>query len=245
MTVSIIEQSIVKHYNDCYPRECCGLIFNDSYHPCRNISPYDSQFEIDPKDWVRCSKLGKIKTIVHSHPDGSTEPSMVDRVEMQHHGLPWMITNGSQFSTHHPKDYKAPLLGRDYFHGIMDCYTLIKDYYFRELDLTLNDYKRADKWWELKEADSLYLDNFKKEGFVEVENLQKHDVILCRLGRTEHVNHACIFIGEGDLISEDSPKVIGDSLILHHPYNRPSLREVYGQMWQNRAHVIVRHKTLL
>lgn len=240
-----IEHSIIRHYNECYPQECCGLIVNDSYEPCLNISAHDNQFEIDPKDWVRCSRLGEIRAIVHSHPDGSTAPSIPDQIEMQHHGLPWIITNGSECAIHAPKDFAAPLLGRDYFHGFLDCYSLIKDYYQRELGINLGDYERVDRWWESPEADSLYLNNFKKEGFSEVENIQKHDIILCRVGRTEHINHACIFIGSGDLLSEETPKVIGDNLILHHPYNRQSLREVYGDQWRGRTSIIIRHKSLI
>ena len=81
--------------------------------------------------------------------------------------------------------------------------------------------------------------------FVEVDTIQKHDLILCRLGRTVHVNHAIVFIGDGSLKSERTDDVIGDSLVLHHPYNRESLREIYGEQWQRRAAIIIRHKSLI
>ena len=138
----------------------------------------------------------------------------------------------------------APLIGREYHHGVMDCYTLIQDYYARELGIMLSDYERVDRWWERKEANSLYLNNFEREGFVPVDTLQKHDVLLCRVGRTEHINHACVFVGDGKLSSEQTPPVMGDSLILHHPYNKPSVREIYGQMWQDKTALIIRHKSL-
>ena len=245
MLTKSIKAAIIKHAATEYPRECCGVIVGKEYIPCINIAADDGQFEICPMDLVGASKEGDIKAYVHSHPDGSTEPSMPDKVQMNLHGLPWVITNGTEVSLHKPKGFKAPLVGREYYHGLMDCYTLVRDYYQRELDITLNDYARSDAWWEDSKSKPLYLNNFKSEGFVEVENIQKHDIILCRLGRTEHVNHALVFIGDGTLKSEPTDDVVGDHLVLHHPYNRESLREIYGEQWQRRVAVIIRHKDLL
>ena len=245
MITKSIKAAIVAHANAEYPREACGVIVNGEYIPCTNISPDDAQFEIDPMDIVGASKEGEIVAYVHSHPDGSCQPSMPDRVQMNLHGLPWVITNGIDVEMHEPDGYQALLLGREYHHGIMDCYTLIQDYYQRELSITLGGYERIDAWWEDKDSKPLYLDGFKKEGFVEVDTIQKHDIVLCRLGRTEHVNHALVFIGDGKLKSERTDDVIGNDLVLHHPYGRESLREIYGEAWQRRAAIIIRHKSLM
>lgn len=245
MLTKSIKKAIIAHANADYPREACGVIVGKEYIPCTNIAADNAQFEICPIDLVGASKEGAIKAYVHSHPDGSCQPSMPDKVQMNLHGKPWVITNGIDVELHKPDGYQAPLLGREYHHGLMDCYTLVKDYYQRELGITLGDYERQDVWWEDAKSKPLYLDNFKAEGFVEVDNIQKHDLILCRLGRTEHVNHALVFIGDGTLKSERTDKVIGDSLVLHHPYNRESIREIYGEQWQRRAAVIIRHKSLI
>ena len=245
MLTKSIKAAIVAHAQQDYPRESCGVIIGKEYIPCTNISPDNAQFEIDPWDIVGASKEGEITAYVHSHPDGNTKPSMPDRVQMNLHGLPWIITNGIDVEIHEPNGYQAPLLGREYHHGIMDCYTLIQDYYQRELGITLSNYERTDAWWEDKDSKPLYLDGFKKEGFVEVDTIQKHDIILCRLGRTEHVNHALVFIGDGKLKSERTDDVVGNDLVLHHPYGRESLREIYGEQWQRRAVIIIRHKSML
>lgn len=244
MLTKTIKAAINAHAKECYPRESCGVIVNGEYIPCTNISPDDAQFEIDVIDLVGAEKEGKIQAYCHSHPDGTTAPSQPDRVQMNLHGLPWVITNGIDVALHKPDDYQAPLLGREYHHGLMDCYSLGKDYYQRELGITLNDYKRDDEWWVDKDHDPLYLENFKKEGFVEVDTIQKHDTILCRLGRTAHINHALIFIGDGRLKSERTDDVVGNDLVLHHPYGRESLREIYGEAWQRRAAIIIRHKSM-
>lgn len=245
MLTKSIKAAINAHANECYPRECCGVIVNGEYIPCTNVSTDDSQFEIDVMDIVGAEKEGKIQAYVHSHPDGTTAPSQPDRVQMNLHGLPWIITNGHDVEMHKPDGYQAPLLGREYHHGLLDCYSLVKDYYRRELGITLNDYERTDAWWEDAKSKPLYVDNFKKEGFVEVDKIQEHDLILCRLGRTEHINHALVFIGDGKLKSEPTEPVIGDCLVLHHPYGRDSIREIYGESWQRRAAIIIRHKSLL
>ena len=246
-----LKTAILKHAQDCYPRECCGLIVGGDYIPCANQSTIDSQFIIDPQDIVNAESKGDIQAIVHSHPDGSSQASSVDKAQMALHGVPWVIVGYPQadFAIHQPTDYTVPLLGRDYHHGLQDCYSLCRDYYSRECDINLGDYPRDDLWWELKDNPSLYLDNFKREGFIEfdpsVTLLQKHDAILCRVGRTEHVNHAVIFLGDGQLISEQTPDVVGSSIILHHPYGRLSVREVWREMWQKRAAVYLRHKDFL
>lgn len=245
MLTKSVKAAINAHANHDYPREACGVIVNGEYIPCTNVAMDDSQFEIDVMDIVGAEKEGKIQAYVHSHPDGTTAPSQPDRVQMNLHGLPWIITNGHDVEIHKPDGYQAPLLGREYHHGLMDCYTLVKDYYQRELGIFLNDYKRKDEWWADESSESLYVDNFKKEGFVEVDTIQEHDLILCRLGRTEHINHALVFIGDGKLKSEPTEPVIGDCLVLHHPYGRDSIREIYGESWQRRAAIIIRHKSLL
>ena len=249
MLTKSIKKAINAHANKCHPREACGILLeNGEYIPCRNVSPDDAQFEICPYDLVRAEKEGKIQAYVHSHSgfgEASTKPSQLDMLQMGLHGLPWAIANGVDVDLYHPTDYKAPLIGRDYYHGTLDCYTLIKDYYQRELGITLNDYERADEWWADKDSKPLYLDGFKKEGFAEVNTIQRHDIILARLGRTVHVNHALVFIGNGTLKSEPTDDVVGNDLVLHHPYGRESLREIFGESWQRRAAVIIRHKSLM
>lgn len=245
MITKSMKKAIIDHARSEYPRESCGVIVGKEYIPCTNIAADDAQFEICPIDLVGAEKEGAIKAYVHSHPDGSCQPSMPDRVQMSLHDKPWVITNCIDVELHKPDGYQAPLIGREYYHGLMDCYTLVKDYYQRELGITLTDYERKDVWWEDAKSKPLYLDNFKSEGFVEVSDLRKHDIVLCRLGRTEHVNHALVFVGDGKLNSEDANDVVGDSLILHHPYNRQSLREIYGEQWQRRTAIIIRHNSLL
>lgn len=249
---------ILNHALDCYPAECCGLIIDDDYYPCDNVASNPTEhFEIDPKDFARAESMGEIQAIVHSHPNGNAEPSEVDRVQMGIHGIDWVIcafgyhADGKEYfdvKRHKPKAYQAPLLGREYHHGVQDCYSLVRDYYHRELDIHLPDFHRTDGWWEDENHEPLYENNFTKAGFIKVQNetnLQKHDVILCRVGRTHHVNHALIWLGDdGALKSETTPDCVGNALILHHPHGGLSVREIYGGNWQRRTAMVVRHQSL-
>lgn len=243
-----LKNAITGHAWADYPNECCGLIIDGKYQPCVNIShdPANS-FEIDPSQLID----DNIQAIVHSHPNGSAEPSEIDKVQMSLHGVDWVIvglgvhSDGEQYcsiKSHKPKAYQAPLIGREYYHGTQDCYSLVRDYYERELGISLPDFERVDSWWEDESHEPLYERNFSKAGFEQVHDLQKHDVILCRVGRTHHVNHALIYLGDGELKSEKAPKVIGDNLVLHHPHGRLSVREIYGESWQKRTAMIVRYK---
>ena len=53
------------------PKEACGIVVNDIYYRCINISdtPEDN-FAIHPKDFLKARSKGKLQYIVHSHPKG-------------------------------------------------------------------------------------------------------------------------------------------------------------------------------
>lgn len=242
------KEAIINHAAASYPRESCGFIVNREYIECRNIADSDSEFKIDPHDLVRAEKSGKIEAIVHSHPNGSTKPSTFDLLQMNNSNVPWVICAYPEIDikVHKNTNYKAPLINREYIHGVLDCYSIVRDYYSRELGIELDNFERSDLWWESANNASLYADNFKSQGFVEVDDLQRHDLILCRVQPTEHINHALIYLGDnGSLTSEQSEIAIGEHLVLHHPYLRRSRREIYGNVWQQRKAVIIRHRSLM
>ena len=228
-----------------FPGECCGVIVDKEYIRCQNISDHQDQFEIDPVDLADAEDMGEIQAYVHSHPNASARASELDLIQIELHKKRWVICAypDIEFQVYEPCGYQAPLIGRNYQHGWQDCYSLVRDFYQREYGIALPDFERIDRWWESAENASLYLDNFSKAGFSEVKDLQYGDVMLCRVGRTEHVNHAVIWLGDnGALKSEQTEPCVGSSLILHHPYNRKSVREVFGQQWQERVAVTVRHR---
>lgn len=240
-----IKAAIQAHAAECFPAECCGLIVNDVYVQCRNISKHTDQFEIHPEDLVAAEDSGETQAFVHSHPNASARASELDLLQIELHQKPWVICAypDIEFQVYEPSGYKAPLVGRNYIHGIQDCYSIVRDFYERELGINLIDFEREDAWWEHKESKSLYLDGFGEAGFIEVNDLQYGDVMLCRVGRTEHVNHAIIWLGDQTALkSEQTEDCVGSSIILHHPYGRKSVREVFGHQWQERVVKVVRYE---
>lgn len=131
--------------------------------------------------------------------------------------------------TFEPSGYKAPLVGREFSHGILDCYTLIRDYYKEELSTIIPDFHREENWWE--KGYRLYADNFGKAGFTKVyDSPQKHDVILMQVQSTTP-NHAAIWLGDGT--------------VLHHQPNRLSSRDTYGGWYQKVTTDVLRYKDYL
>lgn len=231
-----------------YPAECCGLIVDVagrlSYWPCANIAPALAQadrFVLAPAEWAAAEDAGTVLAVVHSHPDACANPSMADRLGCERTGLTWFIVGwpSAVIVALQPDGWQAPLVGREFVFGVLDCYTLIQDYYRRELALTLPDFDREDGFWETKRlADGsvqrgreLYLEGFAEAGFVEVTSQpQLHDVILMQVA-SEVVNHGAVYIGDG--------------LILHHLYGRLSCRDPYGGYWLRHSVKLLRHQSLM
>jgi proteasome lid subunit RPN8/RPN11 len=224
-----------------YPRECCGVVIvargRQRYIPCINIASGNSHFAIKPEDYAAAEDIGEITHIVHSHPGMSPLPSEADLVGCERSGLPWVIVNWPTGAMHTfaPTGYLAPLVGRSFSHGILDCYSLVCDYYRRELSVDLPDFERDDEWW-LKgrhaKGGNLYLDNFEQAGFIALTSdqpMQKHDALLMQIG-SEVPNHAAVYVGDG--------------FILQHCMNRLSSRDIYGGYWQRSTVKVVRHRSM-
>lgn len=229
------QAAIRDHARLCYPLESCGLIIiwkgKERYVPCRNLySGSNSHFEIDQKDYAAAEESGEVIKIVHSHPNEAPIPSSADLTMCEETKLPWVIVNWPTgvIKEFQPTGYQAPLVGRVFTHGVLDCYTLIRDFYKQELLIDLPDFEREDDWW--KKGQDLYRKHFAEAGFFVIEKgLRKGDLCLMQLG-SDTTNHGAVYLGDG--------------LILHHPMNRLSGRDVYGGFWQSITTLFLRHERL-
>lgn len=216
-------------------RESCGLLIiekgREVFVPCKNISEIDDQFIINPIDFALAEDRGEIVRIIHSHCYSSPMPSEADLVSCEASNLPWSIISipKGEWFDFNPKGYKAPLVGRDWAHGILDCYSLIQDYYLQTLKIELPDFFRGYEWW--MKGDDLYCDNFRKAGFEEVElsKIKTHDVVLMQV-MSNVVNHGAIYLGEDQ--------------ILHHLHRRLSCREVFGGFYRKHTIKVIRHNKM-
>lgn len=213
------------------PREACGLVIvrkgREVYRPCRNLATGDDQFVISPDDYEAAEADGEVVAVVHSHPFIPPTPSQADLVSCEATGLPWHIVNVPTGAWHSftPSGYVAPLVGRQFSHGVLDCYAIIRDWYSQVRCIILPDYERHDGWW--RAGQSLYLDNFTHAGFQVCQELHEGAVLLMQIG-SKVPNHAAIYLG--------------DDMILHHVQGRLSSRDIYGGYWRkNTTHILKYH----
>lgn len=238
MNIELLVPRVLEHAGEVAPKECCGLAVISKgklrYWPCRNVSEFNNQFVIDPLDQIAAEQAGEVVGVCHSHVFVSPEPSEADRVMCERTGMPWLIVNHptGSFRVIEPSGYVAPIVGRQYSHGVLDCYQLIVDHY-ATLGIALPHFHREDGWWN--RGQNLYLENFEKAGFKQVgaagniSEIRQNDVLLIQV--QSHVpNHAAIYIGENQ--------------ILHHVYGRLSSRDVYGGYWQSATTHVLRNTNL-
>lgn len=242
-----LKAELAAHALSVYPQEGCGLIVDRAgvltFLPCRNIATDPLQhFAIAGEDYADAEDVGAVIAVFHSHPGATAQPSPADRAMCEKVEIDqWIICSlGVQadgkigiddWSSCAPCGYIAPLIGRQFVHGIHDCYSIIRDWYRIERDITIPDFARADDWWKDGKS-SLYLDNYRAAGFIDVgrdASQEVGDVILMEIMSANMVpNHAAIYLGDGR--------------ILHHVADRLSGRALYGGTYQNWTRTILRYR---
>jgi len=230
----------IEHAKSKCPEETCGVIGvfkgKTKYIECENIAEdKEKNFVIKPLDYAKAEDAIEITHIVHSHPNINPNPSQADLVAIERGILPWLIVNPrtGQHTVTEPSGYIAPMVGREFSFGILDCYTIVKDHYELELGIDMPDPVRTDKFWE--RGESLYVDNFEKAGFERVKfdsvhDLKINDVILI-MASSSIPNHAAVYLGNGKMI--------------HHVQYRLSSIDMYGGYWLKHTWGIIRHKDFI
>ena len=174
----------IDHAREAFPRESCGLLVirkgREVYWRCRNLGVGTDQFVIHPEDYAKADEQGQIVAVVHSHPGLPPEPSQADRVACEASGLPWHIVSvpNDTWASIEPMGYVAPLVGREWSHGVLDCYALVRD------------------WYQLERG--VDLPNFARAGFapVDASDLQAGDCFLMQVASSVP-NHAAVYLGDG------------------------------------------------
>jgi len=236
------QAAAVAHAEGEYPREACGLVVvvkgRERYWPCRNTAATPSEhFVLAPEDYAAADDAGEVVMVVHSHPNAPARPSAADRVACEASELPWAIISvdgadgavrATEVLVFEPCGYRAPLVGRPFSHGVLDCYSLVRDWYGQEWGLALPDFARRDEWWNDGHTD-LYTDHLAEYGFhqVKLAEIQRGDLLLMQVRSRNLVpNHAGIWLGDGNM--------------LHHMHGRLSSRDVFGGYWQECLRLVAR-----
>lgn len=237
------------HARQQYPAESCGLVVDGVYIPMTNAAWDESEHKDQDCSCRLCTfriskiemtpYLGRIQMILHSHPDSPIFPSRSDMEGQIASGVPWGVVSLdesriSDFEVWGDQLPIAPLLGRQFLHGIRDCYSTIRDTYrmghdaLKQAGITsewpfestiLREVPRDDAWWD--GDDDFYNILAGPYGWEEISGADASpgDVFLSKI-KSNKFNHG------GVLISKD--------LILHHLPGRMSRREPSG-IWARAA----------
>lgn len=122
----------------------------------------------------------------------------------------------------------TPYTGRPFIHTQWDCFTLLRDYYKKELSIEMPPVEYFDDWW--KKGEDFYMKLSGTAGFYPVTSLQKHDIIAMRLNAYVF-NHSAIYLG--------------DNKILHHVGGKFSCIEEIRPAYVKNFFGFFRHKELI
>ncbi len=228
-----IKNDIKIHAKEEEPRECCGFIVEKmGAYKAKNISQEKGKFKINPEDFLSASKLGEILAVYHSHlKEDESRFSEYDKFNSILHDYIYILYSlrDNSFSRFDPSlSNFNQYIGKTFKIGESDCYTLMRSFYQKELNISLNDYHRDGQWQTY--LDRLFDSNFEREGFIEVTSLKKYDCILTKSRKNINSNHIIIYLG--------------NDLILHQPPNSYSRIEEYTEKHKKITNKIIRHHEL-
>lgn len=232
------QQAFFAHVLSEYPKEAVGAIVDGKYLPLVNIHPDpEREFKVDPLE-LFCLD---VKAVLHSHPypPGTMPedrhykfewPSSSDMKTWITWDVPFGIvsTDGTGCSEMlwMDDDDLRPLIGRDFDHGVADCYSIIRDYFWLEKGIRLKNYARQWKWWE--RGQSLYRDYFEDAGFAEIpiHEAKPGDALIYQI-YSNTPNHAAVMLDGG--------------LILHHLIGKKSTYDTQAR-WKRFEAMAVRYQ---
>lgn len=221
------KDSLREHLFREYPREACGLLVNidgqQVYRRCRNTATTEDQFILHPEDWAEAEDLGTIEMVLHTHPMGPADPSMADRTGCEKSGIPWGIMDRhGRFVVLNPEGFRPPLIGRPFVYGVLDCWSLVREYLLEKLSLDLPDQPRLGHWW--KRGENRLEEYLLAHGFRPVGKPETHDLILFRV-RSDVPNHVAVYVGDGRMLHHPA-----DGLSCEIPFRHEWQRSLYGFM---------------
>lgn len=236
MTFSVsneITEAIKLHAIEAYPNEACGFITASGYVRVENISDDpQNKFMLEAGIFITYKDA---LAFVHSHPVADAFlagrykpgffpfcPSGADMKSQIATGMVFgiVVTDGAECQDpFYWGDFKLdePLYGRVFRHGVDDCYSIIRKWFWQEKGIKIKDFARDPNWWLTDE--DLYMRNFPDAGFERLGSNDEPiagDCGMVQLGTSavKTINHAFLYLGDGT--------------ICHHLPGRLSSRDAVG-----------------
>jgi cell wall-associated NlpC family hydrolase len=232
-----IETAAKAHAIAQYPKESCGIVAGNAYVPLDNKSDDPENFFKLPDGAL--ATHAPVAAVVHSHcrPKHGQEPTAPDMTSQIEAALPFGIvwTDGKtaydpiwwgDFLLDAPLfDAKGNHIPREFMHGVNDCFSLIRTWYWQEKKIKLPEFPRDNDWWA--KGGDLYQQGFGKAGFEVLakgphapHGVMAGDIVLMKWGKFPVPFHAGIVLAGG--------------LVLHHLNGRLSRREPLVR-WRNQV----------
>lgn len=223
-----ILNKIKAHSLENTTKECCGFIVNNIIIlKCENVAKFpENNFLIKNEDKNNAEKLGKITHFYHSHLT-DLDFSLIDKVVAEKHNIICIKYNviKESFDFYHPCGFIAPLLNRNFVSGYLDCFSLIQDFYNKELNIKLEDFLDRDND-KFETNLNIWIKN---NNFEYTDKLEKY----CLIG-----------IKNSDNLLIHCAVYLGDNKIIHQPSYTNSKIEHYGKQFKNKTICILKHELL-
>lgn len=231
-----VKLEIMRHAQDVYPHESCGIVTQKSrvqrYHRIDNVhSEPEKHFEMDAQQYADALEHGDLVSVVHSHTgDGATTlPSAHDTCVCNEMGVVWTIVSLPEGDMRFVQPSTLPLIGRPWALGSFDCWGLVMAWH-KEQGVILNDFRKPYEWWKPEFGEDLYRENYLNEGFVPTNQEPKPgDMIIMQL-QSPVWNHAGIYTR--------------DNTILHHAFGKLSREDIYSGWYRDHTVMVCRHKEI-
>jgi proteasome lid subunit RPN8/RPN11 len=155
-----VDAAIKAHAVAEYPNECCGIVVDGQYIPCKNVHPEPTVFfEIEPEMIKEYRDV--IEGVAHSHTVYMPYPSKEDMEQQDLMDVPWAIATVRWDGDNPPICIDMfwfgdclgmlPLIGRVFRPGAQDCFALVRDFY-REQGYEVPVMPRDPNWWLAEEG---------------------------------------------------------------------------------------------
>jgi len=244
MLTEEIKTQIIEHANSSNNEVCGFLVHTDKGI---EIQKQENLISSATEFMMETDSQYKFAAYYHSHIDFN-KISEADIIVSERLGLTCIVYNkqSDSFLTYSPNGYRIQYTGRPFLLGFADCLWLVKDYYCHDLNIHLcpelevlensvsqEEYHEMASKRLIDEAEALrdkndYLKKyFEYNGFRQVSNLKKNDVLITRTQKFDFPIHCAIYLGEDK--------------ILHHPGDGISTIERLSNQYKKWVIYIMRN----
>jgi proteasome lid subunit RPN8/RPN11 len=229
-----IIHAALAHAEKSKPAESCGVVIDGRYVEIQNRATDRDAFAMDRHEFLAACKSGHLDAVVHSHVYSPPIASQGDLTMCEMTGVPWLIVNWpvGNLSVIEPCGYVAPLVGRQWCFGSLDCWGMARDAFKAFTGKTIPDFPREWEWW--RHGQNLIVENVAAAGFINLggDAQPRHcDMIVMQI-RSEVPNHVAIYLEP-------------DGIMLHHLQGQLSVRETYGGFFRKATRFIARHEDFM